>query len=310
LSASIQLLFGIGLGEGRWNLLMAARLLSAGGVAVVVVVLWLLDVLTVDAVAVTYITVGILANVPLLVVLRRSWPWTFVAPVARAGLAFGIRSWLTALSSTGITWLDQLLMAGLVSSRQLGLYALAVTLSNASSSLIGATTNALVPRVAAGDAHLAARACRVTLMLATIPAVSIAVVSPLGVPFVFGKAFTDAIPMLVVLLGANLFSVPSQVLASALIAAGNPSATARASSVGFALTVPALIIVLPLAGGLGAAWVSLAVYVVTFAIVIRAARHTFVLPYRAFLIVTRTDLSWLRGALRRRETPRNAPDTV
>lgn len=297
----MQTLFGIAVAEQRWNRVMLVRILTTGGAAAAIVVLSLLHALTVPAMAITYIASGLLSNIPFLAGLRGSFPWRFRRSIARSGFAFGLRSWLSTLANTGNAQLDQVLMAGLVTSRQLGLYALAVTISTASSSLIGATANALVPRVAVGESQLAARGCRVTLLLIALFGLVVAATSPVVVPFVFSSRFTDAIPMLVILLGARVFSVPGQVLGTALIAAGNPSATARGQVAGLVVTVPALIVVLPLAGGLGAAWVSLAAYGVTFAIILMAASRTFGMRYRTLLVVTGPDLRWLWARARRRE---------
>lgn len=301
-----QTLYGVAVADQRWNLVMLVRILSTGGSAVAIVALSLLDALTVKTAATAYLVVLVFANAPFLVGLRGARPWRFVGPVARTGLAFGLRSWMSTLASAGNVQLDQVLMAGLVSSRQLGLYALAVTLSTATSSLIGATATALMPRVAAGESKLAARACRVTLLLVIVFDVGVAATSPLVVPFVFGSAFTAMVPMLIVLLAANLFAVPGQVLGSALVASGHPGATARAQVAGLAVTVPALVVVLPLAGGLGAAWVSFAAYGVTFAIILRAAVRAFGLSYGTLLIFTGSDFRWLWAKVRLRNNP--APD--
>jgi O-antigen/teichoic acid export membrane protein len=290
---------GLAVADQRWGLVMLVRALNTVVAAVVIVALALLHALTVASVAATYIACGVLANLPLLVELRSSRPWRFVRPIALSGLGFGLRSWLSTIASVGNTQLDQVLMAALVSSRQLGLYALAVTLSSASSSLINAASNALIPRVAGGESMLAARACRVTLLLVALSGVVIAATCSLVIPIVFGRAFSGAIPMLIVLLGANVFSSPAAVLGWALIAGGNPSATARAQVVGLVVTVPALIIVLPLAGGIGAAWVSFAAYGVTLAMILNASVRTFGVSYRTLLVITREDLTWLSTRMRR-----------
>jgi O-antigen/teichoic acid export membrane protein len=299
-SVFAQTLFGVAVGDQRWRVIMLARIIAGGGSACAIVILSLSNTLTVSTAAATYIVIGLLANAPFLIGLRGSRPWRFVTPVARQGLAFGVRSWLSTIATTGNAQLDQVLIAGLASSRQLGLYSLAVTLSMASSSLVGATMSALVPRVAAGESELAARACRVTLLLAIALGVAIAATSPLVVPFVFGRAFTAMIPMLLILLAASFFYVPGQVLGAALIAGGNPSGTARGQLVGLALTVPLLIVVVPFAGGIGAACVSFAAYAVTFAIIVRAAAATFRLSHRTLLIPTLPDFRWLWQRIRRR----------
>ena len=288
-----QMLYGVAVAEERWNTFMVVRVLSSAGTTVCIVTLTVLGALTVRTVAIIYIVWGLLGNTPFLAGLRGTWPWRFDRAVARAGLVFGTRSWLSTLANAGNIQLDQVLMAGLVSSRQLGFYALAVTLSTAASSLVGATATALIPRVAGGDSGLAARACRVTLLLVTVFDLAVALTSPLFVPILFGRAFNPMIPMLIILLAANLFAVPAQVLASALVAGGNPSATARATVAGLVVTVPGLLVLLPLAGGVGAAIVTLLSYGVTFSMVLAGATRTFGLPYRRLVLVTRSDLRWL-----------------
>jgi O-antigen/teichoic acid export membrane protein len=299
LAVFLQNLYGLAIANQHWGLIMSVQFASAGGTACVIVALSLLGDLTVKTVAATYIVVAILANLPFVIELRGSRPWRFARPVARTGLAFGIRSWLYTLANVGNLQLDQVLMAPLVSSRQLGLYSLAVTLASASGSLLGATALALIPRVATGDSDLVPRACRVAILSAVTVGIGLGATSPVFVPLVFGHAFDDMIPMLLILLGATVFAVGNQVLGSALIAGGDPASSARGQLAGLAITVPALIIVLPLAGGLGAAWVSLAAYGVTFLIVLRAAKRTFALPYRGFLVVTTDDFRWLVAVIRR-----------
>jgi len=298
--AVLQTLYGVTVGNQHWRLVMLARILSAGGTACAIIALSLLGVLTVKTAAAAYIVFGTLANVPFLAELRGSRPWRFRRPIARIGLAFGARSWLSTLANTGNVQLDQLLMAGLVTSRQLGLYSLAVTVATASGSLVGASATALIPRVAAGESQLVARACRVTLMAVFAAGIAIGFTSPVLVPIVFGRAFDGMIPMLVVLLGATVFSVGGQILGSALIAGGNPSATARGQVAGLVVTLPALFVVLPLAGGVGAAWVSFVSYGLVFGIFLWASARTFSLSYRTLLLITGADLRWLSGQLRRR----------
>jgi O-antigen/teichoic acid export membrane protein len=305
-NAVIQLFAGIAGGEQRWNLIMSAKILSSAGIAVAVVALRLLDALTVDSVAIAYVAIGTLSNAPLLAVLRGTRPWHFEASLATEGVAFGVRSWLSTVAGVGNSYLDQVLMAGLVASRQLGFYALAVSIAGASTALVAATAGAIAPRVAAGEPDLTARACRVTLLFVLASGTCIAVSSPFVLPFVWGHAFAPAVPMLVILLAASVFGVATLVIGAGLVAAGNPSATARAQIVALAITVPALIVVLPFAGGIGAAWVSLVAYAASFIITLNAASRQFALPRVMFLVPTRGDLRWLRDRARRKTAYRTS----
>jgi len=294
----MQTLYGVALGDERWRLVMLTRVLSTGIAGISIVALSLAGHLTVETAAVSYLAAGMLSGIPFLLTLRGSLPWTVDRSLAAVGLSFGVRSWLSTLASNGNTRLDQLLMAAMVSSRQLGLYALAFTLASASGALVSGVANALMPRVAVGEPALAARACRVTVMFVVVGGALVALSSSVAVPFVFGSAFNDAVPMLIVLLGASVFFVPGQLLGSALIVAGNPAAAARSQVLGLVITVPALILVLPFAGGMGAAWVSLVSYTATFVVALRAAMRLFGLPPWAFVLVTRGDVHWLRSRLR------------
>jgi O-antigen/teichoic acid export membrane protein len=297
------LLYGTAVGESRWNVVTLSKLLNSGGPTLAIVALSLTGAITVASVAITYIACGIVASAPFLITLRGSRPWRVDPAVARAGLAFGTRSWLATLATVGNVQLDQVLMTGMVSSRQLGLYSLAVTLSTAASSLVVAAGTALSPRVAVGDAALAARACRVTVFAVVAFGALMAATSPWTVPFVFGGPFRAAIPMLLILLVAGAFLAPVQLLGSALTALDNPAADARGQLAGLAVTVPALIVLVPALGGVGAAWASLLAYVVSFAVIVVAASRTLRLPARALLLVAPSDARWvaqkLGGRLRR-----------
>lgn len=304
ISATIQLLSGLAGGSQRWGLVIAPKLISASIGSLGIVVLAVEHRLTVTTLAVTYLLAGLVANLPLLVLTRGTWPWHFSRRVARAGLSFGTRSWLSTIAASGNAYLDQVIMAGLVSSRQLGLYALAVSLATGTGSLVAAAASAMFPRVAMGEVDLAARACRVSVLLTLLPGACLVACSPWVVPLVWGGRFTDAVPMLAVLQVASVFYVPAQVLGAGLAAAGRPTAPAVAQAAGLAVTVPGLIILLPVAGGLGAAYVSLAAYAVTFAVTVTVAARTFRMRYVEMLVATPTDVRWLYGRILRRQPQR------
>jgi O-antigen/teichoic acid export membrane protein len=300
LSAWVQLVGGLATGAQRWNLIIGPKLLSSVGIAAAVVLLRLVDDLTVTTVSVAYLTIGIVSAFPVLVVVRGTGPWHYSRRIAGDGLRFGLKSWVTTIAAVGNSYIDQVFMVALVSSRQLGLYALAVTVATASGSLVSATMNALYPRVAAGDIAIAIRACRVTVFVVMVFGLAIAVTSPWTVPFIWGSRFSGTVPMLVILLGASVVNAPGQVLGSALIAAGRPTPTATAQIVALVATVPALILLLPSTGGVGAAWISLAGYGIALGITLGAARRHFGLGSRELLLISMSDLRWLHQVVLRR----------
>ena len=66
----------------------------------------------------------------------------------------------------------------------------------------------------------------------------------------------------------------------------------RAELTGLALTVPALIMLLPVGGGVAAAYISLAAYAARLGLLLRSAKKIFGGSAWQFLVPTRTDLGW------------------
>lgn len=300
LSVVLQTLVGLAIGESRWRLLTLAGVISSVLPALGIVVLALAGWLRVGTAAAVYLVGWLAGLVILLRVVRGARRLVFDRVRARAAATFGAKSWLSTVASIGNVRLDQLLMAGLVASRELGLYAVAVSVASLTSGLSSAVSQALYSRVAEGDAPLAARSCRLTVGLVAGAALVLGLAAPRLIPFVFGAAFGDAVPMVVVLLVASVPLAGTTVLATALNAGNDPGATMRAELAGLALTAPALVLLLPADGGLAAAYISLAAYNLRLALLLRSARRVFGGRRRDYVVPTRADLGWMSDQARGR----------
>lgn len=300
-------LSGLVVGESRWDLLAAARLIAAVVPVPVLVVLSLLDALTVASAAATLLGCMLLSSMLPLSLARGVRRLPFELRRARAAASFGAKTWLTTISNTANVRFDQVLMTGLVSSRELGLYAVAVSIASLlSSALIMAVSNALYPRVARGDGDLTARSCRVTIAIVLVSGLVLAASASWAIPFVFGGEFRDAVTMVLILLAAGVPLSAAAILASGLIAAGDPAAPMRAELTAVAVTIPALIVLLPAYGGVGAAAISLVAYAIKFGMLLRSASGTFERPLKSFVVATRADAGWLAAQLRRFSRRREA----
>ena len=299
ISVVLQTLAGLAIGESRWGLIIANRIAGSIVPAITIVVLAVLGHLTVATAAGAYLIGALLGALLFLRAVGGMRGLVFDRRRTAAATRFGIRSWLSTVALTANSRLDLVLMAALVSSRQLGLYAIAVTVASVTHGLIGAVSSALFPRVAEGDREIAARCSRITMAVVAIVGTGLVVVSPWLIPFVFGEAFADAVPMFIILQIASVPMVGAFVLSSALSAANNPAATMRAELVALAFAVPALILLLPAHGGLLAAVVSLIAYIIRLAVQLRPARQAFSSSYRSFLLPTPADLVWLKDLVRR-----------
>ena len=301
-SVMLQTLVGVAIGESRWRLFAATRILASVVPVGAIVVLAALGRLTVGSAAAVYLVSSMVSLAVLLPMVRGTGRLILDRGRSRAAAAFGAKSWLSTLAGVATNRLDQVLMAGLVASRELGLYVVAVSIASVTYGLSVAVSNALYPRVAEGEAGLAARSCRVVVGIVAVSALLLGVLSPPLIPLVFGSDFADAVPMTLVLLLASIPMAATIVLTAALNAADHPTATAHAELVGLVLTVPALVLLLPSGGGLAAACVSLGAYVARLAMLLRASNSVFGGQWWSFVIPTRADIGWARARSRFRRS--------
>ena len=280
----------------RWRLVAVFRLIPFATPFVALVALYATGRLTVTSASVVTIagaTLSLLAGLPLLE--RRP---VFRPPLFRASLRFGLKSWLGGLALLANVRLDQFLMIPLVPSRELGLYAVAYTLSGASNLATGAVQPPLMARIGAGDTYLLPDVVRVTLASTLTLNFALAVVTPLLLPLVFGAEFRDAVPMALILLAANVSFAGATVLSGALQADGVPLVPSIAEGGALVLTVVGLLALLPSLGGVGAALVSLAAYSASFVFQLVVARRRIPGALRAYLVPSPTDLRWAAGRMK------------
>lgn len=293
----INLLFAVALGLERWRTVIAARITPFAIGTACVLVLFLLDGLTVRSAAIVTFAAGTLALLPLMSLFKNIRGLRFETGVAREGIIFGSKAWVGTLGTLSNYRLDQLLMIPLVRPRELGLYVVAVTLAGFSGVLTSALISVIVPRVAQGEREVAGQVIRLMLLALASGALLLGVLVPWLIPLLFGSRFGDATLMTWVLLAASLPNGGAAVLGAMLTASGRPGASARGEFLALMITVPGLLLLLPNLGGLGAALVSLVAYSATFAYLVKIGRHEFRVRARDLLLITKTDILWIRRVL-------------
>ncbi len=291
-SLSVGLLYSMLGGLERWRLLIISRLIPVIVGLVGIVVLYIAGALTVASAAIVALAGGFISAVPLATILRRAGPLRFRPAMAREGTMFSLKTWVGTVASLTNNRLDQLVMVSAVPARELGLYAVAVTLSSVPTFVTGAIGPPLLTRISKGDREIVPRALRTILAISTAMSLGAAAVSPFMLPLIFGRAFDEATDMTLVLCVASLPLAGVTVLSTALIAEGRPSLPSWGEVIGLVVTAGGLIALLGPLGGLGAAIVSLAAYGSNFVFQLHAARQTFPGSLRDFLLPRRTDVEW------------------
>jgi O-antigen/teichoic acid export membrane protein len=273
----------------RWPNVMAASLTPFMVGLVGISTMFAVGHLTVTTAAAVMIAGSLLPIVPALPVLLRARP-VFRLKIARPGIAFGLRSWVGGLAAVGNARLDQLLMITAVSSSQLGLYAVAVTLAGAGGLLSGALAPPLMARIASGETHLMPQAVRIIVEATVCIDIVLALLTPLILAGLF--RFPAAIPMALILLVAQVPLCGASILSSALQAHGAPMIPTVGELIALAVTVGGLIVLLGPLQAIGAAIVSLAAYSASFAYQLVKAHRRIDVPVSAFLVPKREDARW------------------
>ncbi|MBI5246011.1 MAG: oligosaccharide flippase family protein [Elusimicrobia bacterium] len=192
-----------------------------------------------------------------------AWPRTLVRPV----FAYGLKSFLSSIASQVNLRMDQLIMTSVMASDQLGLYAVAVSLSGMLAPLYNALAMVVFPRIAKAEnieagGGQALRHIYLAALLGVPTTVLAILLMPWVLPFLFSKDYSGAIFPARILLVAALFQGVNSVLGNSLRGLGEPGKPALSEGLGLVVTVALLALLLPPLGILGAAIASLCAYFV------------------------------------------------
>ena len=289
---------------GRWN---ALRLVPPS--------LYLLSLLTAAATGrdqATWVALAYLVarSVSLPVVLawvrrRAAGPLHGGVGLARRMVRYGIPSMLSVLPTSLNFNLDQLIMAGFLPARILGLYVVGVTWSNLTNPLALAFSSVLFPRIA-GDpdersrvAHYA-QGARIGLLTSAMLSAAFVPLTPFVLPFFFGSSFSPAVPAAMVLVGSAVFTGWNFVLEEGLRGLGRPSAVLWSEAAGLVATVVALALLLERWELMGAAVASVIGYLTVTVSLLLHARRVTGLPVADMAVPTGADIGLLADQVRSR----------
>lgn len=200
--------------------------------------------------------------------------------------------------------LDQTLLTPLAGARELGFYAVAVSLAELPLSFVTGIRDT-VATVAADtdDPAFAGRTSRLTVA-ALLPVSALGcLVAPVAIPLLFGQAFTPAVLMTQILFAGCVASGAAAVLGAGLMAAGRPGLRSLCQGLGALATVPLLLVLVPVLGGRGAALATALTYVLLAGLMAVLLARSTAVGVRECLVPRRSDYQVLgrgiRGAARR-----------
>jgi O-antigen/teichoic acid export membrane protein len=269
---------------------------------VVVLALAIAGHLTVAWVAIGFALGRLLTTVYGLV--RTSWPSKGASASVRPLVGYGIRALPGTVGTLLNNRVDQLIIAPLVSLRELGFYAVAAGTSFLPTILaLSVGSGAFSTIVDDGDlgrGGSASTAIRRGLLLSAIGAVALGGAVPVLIPALYGEAFTTAIVPAEILLVGSVAWGGQLVARQCANALGRPGDASLGEMVGLGTTVVGLLVAAPLFGIIGAAVVSVGAYVARFTVTVVLLRRVGVRHIRPGA----DDMVWLwrrakRGMRRR-----------
>jgi len=248
-----------------WNTL---RVIGTALGLVPLILAWLLGHPTAEFVAIaSLIFSGALFSVVILWVVARRVPGPYRPKLCdwKPMLSFGVPSSMTLLPQNLNLRLDQILMAAVFAPRLLGLYVVAVGWAAIMTPLFQAIGIVLFPNIASRPTRseqvpALARIIRFGVPVALLAAGALALVTPWGLPIVFGSRFAASRASAIVLVFGSAILGINQILGEGLRGLGAPRAVMWSELGGLLVTGAALGLLLKPMGIMGAAVASLLGY--------------------------------------------------
>lgn len=220
---------------------------------------------------------------------------------------YGGRTWIGTLSGILMLRLDQVLLVPLAGARQLGYYAVAVSLAEIpAAALLAVRDVAFAASTDRGDPSLVARACRLVVLVSVPLCILGMALAPVVLPLAFGESFSAAVPMAQILFAASVPSGITTVLTAGLFGANRPGLVSAAQLCALALTVLGVFALVPSIGAMGAAWTSLVAYSLAATLSTSAMRRATGIKPRDLLLPGPADWDDLWGRVKAVRSARRA----
>jgi len=247
---------GYAAGLGQWNVIALERLIGAGTRLVAVAGLAIANRLTVTSATVTIAAttfIGALAYLRLRHGRSVEWKASESARELRL-MKFALGIWPGALVGTLLSRLDQTLLIGLSSVREIGLYVVAVSISEVTLVFNSAVRDVMFSNESEEQSsERLMKAARASTLMTVAASAVVAMGCIWGIPILFGPDFSDAVSVTMVLLVGVVLGTPGSVAGAGLSARGRPGLRSCSLGVALVINIGVLVALSPALGAFGAA---------------------------------------------------------
>jgi O-antigen/teichoic acid export membrane protein len=299
----VGVLRGVAAATQSWRLVATERILTSALRLLVLIPFWLTGTLT-PLVATLTVAVMPVAGAFVYLGRMRSLPpaVTDVPRMARTSglLGYGVRVWVGSLSGMLLSRIDQVLMTPLAGTYQLGLYVVAVSVSELPLIINQAVRDVTFVSDAAEsvDERLSSSA-RISTFLCALAAVVLGVSMLWWLPLLFGEGFRDSLPVAAVLLAAVVLGTPGSIGGSGLSARDRPGLRSLGLTIACLVNIALLVMWAPVWGAMGAALATLAGNLLSSNLNLVFLARVFGISPLSFYGLRRRDLATLARYARR-----------
>lgn len=213
---------------------------------------------------------------------------------------YGLGSYGNDLLGQFSYYIDQIIIAGLLRPADLGLYAVAVSLSRMVNFFSTSITIVLFPKASELSKDqaisLTFRAFRISTTLTLLASLVLMIVAPFVIPLLYGKDFNTALTVFRLLLLEVTLSGGILILAQAFMALGKPKFVSILQGIGLALVIPLLFVLVPRYGLLGAGGAMLSSAVLRFIFIILNIRYSLKVKIPR-MVINADDIRWMKTTM-------------
>ena len=259
--------------------------------------------------ALAYILPGIVVFASRIAYLRKlfQFRWSGLGKTYGRLMSYGVRSYGVELVKTLSGQLSQVVIVGLLSSTNLGIYVVALNLSRMMNVFQTSFVTVLFPKVAGRPVKevvaMTGRAVRVSLALTCMAGIAVSLLAPIVLKLLYGEEFLVAIAVFRILLVEIIINGTVWVFLQAFMAVNKPGIVTILQGLGVAISVPLMFILIPLYGLEGAglallcsSTVRLILIYVSYSLILKVSPPS--------LILNRDDLDFVWQQLRAKQQKR------
>jgi O-antigen/teichoic acid export membrane protein len=222
-------------------------------------------------------------------------------------ISYGMGSYGNDLMGNVSYYVDQIIIAGMLNAKHLGLYAVAVSLSRMVNIFSTSIIAVLFPKASGLEKEQAValtfRVFRISTFVALLASICLMIVAPFVFQVLYGAEFKEALGVFRLLLLEVSIGGGTMVLAQVFMAMGKPKIVTLLQAIGLLLVIPLLMLLVPRFGLIGAGAAMLSSVLLRFGFILLNVR--FILRMKIPpLVMTMDDLRWLKSMLDRK---RGAP---